>query len=96
VRPFDVCSTYYAMAFILQPKNGNPPVMLIGDHYIEWDQSRLTDFESYLEMLLATRGIVTARDRIYNEYRGDLKPLLVTKKDYWTNRRIPKMFRKKA
>ena len=95
LRPFDVYSTYDCMAFVLEEGVGDPKVMHLSGHYVEWDGSRVTDFQSYMEMVIATRGIVEARDDVYGEYRGDLKKPLVTGADYWTARRIPKLFRAK-
>ena len=95
VRPFDLFSTYNAMAFVTEEGKGDLPAMLLGDYYVEWSHSRLTDFASYMEMLLATRGIVKAREQVYGEYRGDLKPPLLTGADYWTEERIPRLFRKR-
>lgn len=95
LRPFDVFTTYNCMAFVLEDGNGDPPAMMLGDYYIEWDNSRLTDFNSYLEMLLVTRGISGARDAIYGEHRGDLQPALRTGPEYWTEEHVPKLFRKR-
>jgi hypothetical protein len=93
LRPFDEYSTYDCMAFLLEEGVGDPKVMHLSGHYVEWDGSRVTDFQSYMEMVIATRGIVEAREDVYGEYRGDLKRPLVTGADYWTARRIPKLFR---
>lgn len=93
LRPFDVYSTYDCMAFLLEEGVGDPKVMHLSGHYVEWDGSRITDFQSYMEMVIATRGIVEARADVYGEYRGDLKKPLVTGADYWTARRVPKLFR---
>jgi hypothetical protein len=95
LKPFDLFSTYATMAFVLEEKAGNPKVMLLTDYYAEWDNSKLTDFESYLEMLLVTRGICEARKKFYSEYRGHLKPALLTKQEYWKPRHTPKLFRQK-
>jgi hypothetical protein len=94
LRPFDLFSTYYCMAFVTEEGRGDPPAMLLGDYYVVWSNSRLTDFNSYLEMLLATRGIVEARNTVYGEYRGDLKPALKTGAEFWTRERVPQLFRK--
>ncbi len=96
LKPFDLFSTYYCMAFFLEKGIGNPKVLLLSDYYIEWDASRITDFESYLEMLLVTRGIVESRRKIFGEYRGDLKPPLVIGADFQTQEHVPKLFRKNA
>jgi hypothetical protein len=96
LRPFDEYSTYDCMAFLLEEGVGDPKALLLSDHYVEWDGSRLTDFASYMEMIIATRGIVEARSDVYGEYRGDLKKPLVTGADYWKPSRVPKLFRAKA
>ena len=95
LKPFDLYSSYSCMAFFMEKGNGNPKVLRLSSHYVEWNNSKITDFKSYLEMLLMTRGIVEARTEIYNDYRGDLKPPLITDSNYWTEEHIPKLFRKK-
>lgn len=93
LRPFDIFSTYECMAFLVEEGVGDPAVMLLSDYYGEWDETRITDFASYMEMVLATRGITEARKAVFGEYRGDRKPPLKTGPSYWTAERIPKMFR---
>ncbi len=93
LKPFDLFSDYSCMAFLLEKGVGNPKILRLSSHYAEWDNSRITDFESYLEMLLFTRGIVEARKEIYNEYRGDRKDPLITNAAYWAEEQVPKLFR---
>jgi len=93
IRPFDLYSPFSCMAFFLEESVGNLKVLLLSSHYVEWDNSRITDFKSYLEMLFVTKGITGARQKIYNDYRGDKKPPLITGSDYWTEEHIPKLFR---
>ncbi len=83
------------MAFLLETETREEgfKVSRLGDHYIEWQDNRITDFASYLEMLLATRGIVQARESIYQEEGGERLPSLVTTLEYWTEEKIPKLFR---
>jgi hypothetical protein len=95
IRPFDLYSAFSCMAFFLEKGVGNPKVLLLSGHYVEWDHSRITDFESYLEMLFATRGITEARKEIYGDYRGDKKPPFITSRSYWNQEYIPKLFRNK-
>lgn len=92
LKPFDLFSTYQCMAIVLEPDIINLKVILLSDHYIQWHFSRITDFASYLEMLIVTRGIVASRDRFYREYRGDLKPPLITGESDWKTDYIPKLF----
>jgi hypothetical protein len=93
LRPFDLFSTYQCMAWLPLPDDGDPLVVLLGSHYVEWDHTRVTDFGSYLEMLLATRGITGFRRRVYSAYRGDRLPPLRTPAAHWTPDRLPRLFR---
>ena len=76
LRPFDLFSGYACMAFYLEPGVGDPKALHLSGHYVEWDNSRLTDFASYLEVVLATRGLTEARANVFKAYRGDQQPLL--------------------
>lgn len=95
LKPFDLFSYSSCMAFLLETETREEgfKVSRLGDHYIEWQDNRITDFASYLEMLLATRGIVQARESIYQEEGGERLPSLVTAPEYWTEEKIPKLFR---
>jgi hypothetical protein len=93
LRPFDAFTSYECMAFLLEEGAGDPKVLLLTDYYSEWAETRITDFETYMEFLLATRGISEARKKFFGEYRGDRKQPLVKGADYWTERRVPKLFR---
>lgn len=93
LRPFDIFTSYECMAFFVEEGVGDPKVLLLSDYYSEWNQTRVTDFASYMECLLATRGVSAARSKFFNEYRGDRKPPLKKGADYWTAGRIPKLFR---
>lgn len=95
LRPFDIYTSYECMAFFVEEGVGDPKVLLLSDYYSEWDQTRITDFATYLEFLLATRGIGEARKKFFGEYRGDRKPELKKGADYWTAGRVPKLFRGK-
>lgn len=92
LRPFDLFSTYECMSFFMEQGNGNPKVLLLSDYYIDWQASRITDFESYLEVLLATRGIGEGRKNYFEKYLGHKKaPLVLGAKD-WPTLRTPKLF----
>ncbi len=93
LKPFDLFSDYSCMAFFLEEGVGNPKVLRLSSHYAEWENSKITDFESYLEMLLVTKGIVKARKEIYNEYKGNMKDPIIRNSDYWTSELVPKLFR---
>jgi len=93
LRPFDEFSVSHCMAFLVEEGLGNPKVLLLQDHYVSWESSRLTNFESYLEFLLVTRGIVEARAEIYGEYEGHTQPSLTTGSSEHLQIPVPKLFR---
>lgn len=92
LKPFDLMNREMCMAFLIEEGHGDPRVLLLTEGYTEWNSSRLTDFASYMEMLLATRGIVEAREKIFGEESGDRKPPLIKGGDYWRERFTPKLF----
>lgn len=83
LKPFDILNREHCTAFFLEEGNGDPPVLLLSDGYTDWTDSRLTDFASYVEMVLATRGIVAARVEILGEPGGTEKPPLVGDAGFW-------------
>lgn len=91
IKPFDLFSLENCMAFFIEPGNGEPLIMMLTDFYTEWSNSRLTNFESYLEFLLSTRGIVEAREKIFADLNGNLKKPLVGDKLFW-KKKTPKLF----
>jgi hypothetical protein len=92
LKPFDLMSEEYCMAFFLEDGSGDPPVLLLGEGCTDWRNSRLTDFGSYLEMLLVTRGIVEAREKIVSEPEGHQKPRLTGDAAFWEKRYTPDLF----
>jgi hypothetical protein len=83
LKPFDAMSEESCMAFFLEEGSGDPPVLFLGDACSNWRDSRITDFSSYLEMLLVTRGIVEAREKIFSEPGGDRKAPLKGDAQFW-------------
>jgi hypothetical protein len=96
LKPFDLMNREYCMAFLIEEGNGDPQVLLLSEGYTEWNSSRLTNFASYMEMLLATRGIVEARLKIFGEPGGDKKPPLIKDADEWEKKYTPKLFKDEA
>ena len=76
LRPVDLYSDDSCISFVFED-NEPDKLMQLSDSYIVWDYSRVTDFDSYLNMLFITRGIMGSRDLIFREYRGDELPPLV-------------------
>ena len=71
IRHFDTVDEVYAMSFIVQPDQTDWKMMLLGDYWIEYDSSRVTYLEDYLRYIIATWGLVDAREELFSEYRGD-------------------------
>jgi hypothetical protein len=92
LKPFDVMNLDSCMAFVLEKNNGNPPVMVLHDGCSDWTGARPTDFGSYLEMLLATRGLVEARQKIFVGVGKDVTQPLLGDETYWQRNYTPKMF----
>jgi hypothetical protein len=91
LKPFDVMNREFCMTFFLEKGNGNPKVLLLSEGYTNWTDSRFTDFASYMEMLLVTRGIAEAREKIFSESNGITKPPLAGDGKFW-QKYVPKLF----
>lgn len=74
LRIFDWPTSTNPVALVLEP--GDPKVVMGDDHGASWTDSRVTDFGSYLETVLANRLSVTARREIYGVRRGHRQPPL--------------------
>ncbi len=84
------------MAFIMEKGVGNPKLIGLTNYYIDWQNSKITDFESYLEMLLATRGISEFRSIIFEKEDGFKQKPITGDKEFWEqNKFVPKIFGKK-
>eukprot|EP00730_Choanoeca_flexa_P016540 TRINITY_DN7841_c0_g1_i4.p1 TRINITY_DN7841_c0_g1~~TRINITY_DN7841_c0_g1_i4.p1 ORF type:complete len:407 (+),score=61.10 TRINITY_DN7841_c0_g1_i4:22-1221(+) len=92
VKGFDIYvgSGYYAMAFILYPKEQNVPVMLGSNYQADYTSSYRTDFHSYMQFLIASYGLCTRRNFFYQQWFGDsLKyPTLLTPKGFWHHKMV--------
>ncbi|MEM9919578.1 MAG: pentapeptide repeat-containing protein [Bacteroidota bacterium] len=83
IRPFDFFGDGYDMAFHIG-QQGEWQVLMGEDYHHSYQCSRLTDFESYLEFLLAAKGHVASRIHFYQDEQGLTKTPLQTLVDYWT------------
>jgi hypothetical protein len=63
-RPFDLPGDFHHGTFLLEPGNGDPPVVVVDDHCCITD-SYVTTFESYLECALSSFAHVQHRMRRY-------------------------------
>lgn len=87
IQPFDCFSKFYDMAFFLDG-TGNPPVIMGDDHQACYTDSRVTDFESYMEFVLANKGAIDRRSGFYSKYAGHKEDMISTPHDYWTKDKI--------
>ncbi|MGF1488882.1 MAG: hypothetical protein ACFBSE_17495 [Prochloraceae cyanobacterium] len=85
LKPLDIFSKSEAMAFLIEEGIGNPKVILVQDHFAEVEDSRITDFRSYLDFILHYRGLIAERRNFYNEYKGHRIPTIRTTLEYWAN-----------
>jgi uncharacterized protein YjbI with pentapeptide repeats len=84
IRPFDAFSSYCNMAFYMDG-TAKPPLLMGDEHCSNYTDSRLTDFESYLEFLLATKGLCRKRKSFYGQYQGHELAALLTDEAYWAS-----------
>lgn len=87
IKPFDVFDAYYTMVFFTGDEESDPKVLLAEDRHAELTSSKITDFESYMEFLIASKGIVKARKDFYTDAwdsSAEPKDILMTHQDYWT------------
>lgn len=91
LKPFDLFSSFSFMSFLIDPASQELDVLMLTGHGAEWDNSRITDFETYIGSLFNTYGITEARETIFSEYRGDLMPELTSADIDWAEVR-PKLF----
>ncbi len=87
IKPFDCFNKYYDMAFFLDG-TGNPPVILGDDHQACYTDSRITDFASYMEFILANKGLIQRRKDFYAEYAGHQKEKIKTPESYFDKEKI--------
>lgn len=74
---FDLFSDTQSMSFVPDEDNTSPKVILLSDYYIVWDNSMVSYFNSYINFLVCTRGLIESRNKVFNKYRGDkLEPLI--------------------
>lgn len=86
IQPFDCFSKYADMAFFLDG-TGNPPVLLGDDHQNVYTDSKVTDFESYMEFIIANKGLGERRTDFYHSHSTP-KEISKTPISYWTKDNI--------
>lgn len=86
IRVFDDFNIYNMAGFVMIAAEGeplSPPVSIGDDHGACWTDARLTDFEGYMETVLATYGSIAARRRILLTYAGHRSKPLRLDRSYW-------------
>lgn len=78
---FDLFSETCCMSFVPDEDNKEPKVIFLSDYYIVWNNSRITFFDSYINFLAVTRGLIESREKIFDHFRGDTKDPILFKKD---------------
>jgi hypothetical protein len=94
VKPFDLFNKEYTMAFFVGDGQADPKVLMGSDHNADFTSTEVTDFESYMEFLIAKKGVVDERLNLYKagwDSAARPKPLLVTHRDFWTDEKLFKV-----
>lgn len=79
---FDLFSETCCMSFVTDEDNQEPKVIFLSDYYIVWDNSRITFFDSYINFLGITRGLIESRRKTFNYFRGDMKEPIIFENIY--------------
>lgn len=65
-----------AAAFITDPDPVQWKVLMLDQYLADWQNSRLTDFSTYILAMCATRFTIPSRRRVFSKYRGDKEEML--------------------
>ena len=81
IKPFDLYhieNDAECMAFIIQstPVESRFDVMMLDDYFADWQNSRTTDFDTYIRAMCSTHFTIPSRKRLFGKYRGDKEPVL--------------------
>jgi hypothetical protein len=89
LKPFDLYSEEVCASFLLIPDAPFDVVLLV-DHYADWQNSRIISFEDYCKLIIVTGGIIEAREKYLSEIEGDIMKNYKIGED---KKLIPKIFR---
>lgn len=87
--PFDFFNWNHAAAFYFDQDTEDLLVLIAFDQFADFQHSVITDFESYLEMILHKRGLISARWKYYSLSSGERR--IKTPQNFWTKRDLPKL-----
>lgn len=65
-----------AIALITDPDPDQWKVLMLDQYLADWQNSRLTDFRTYILAMCATRFTIPSRRRVFSKYRGDKEEML--------------------
>jgi hypothetical protein len=74
IFPFDLFSTVNCTAFYISKKDKTCPFFFTQDYYVDFNSSFLTDFETYLEFLIYSKGEIQKRKKVFNKPNGYKEP----------------------
>jgi hypothetical protein len=77
LRIFDATSDDGAMAFVALPDSDDWKMMWLTANWAAYYMSRVTCFDDYLRLIIATWGLLSARDSLFVEYEGYLAAPIV-------------------
>jgi hypothetical protein len=81
LRIFDAVNEFTAMAFVVQGGRSDWRMLRLTHNWFEFDQSRTTYLGDYFQFVIATWGLVSAREELFYEYRGDRRDPLTYDND---------------
>ncbi|MEM9823907.1 MAG: hypothetical protein AAF985_22675 [Bacteroidota bacterium] len=87
--PFDLFHPEHAAAFYFDKENDKWLVLTAIDQFADFHHSVVTDFESYLEMILHQRGLVSSRIHFYG--LGAEERQIRTPKSFWVEKEAPNL-----
>ena len=74
LMPFDLFSVDMSMAVYAGKVQDH--VLLLEDYHIDYSDSLITSFNDYLEFLILSGGLVSARFKVFNGINGHRQPIL--------------------
>lgn len=74
LKILDEFSTFSCIAYIVEKRFENAPLVMLAGHFSDWWNSRLTNFASYWQMLIKSRGIYTIKNDILQAPNGSNSP----------------------
>ncbi|WP_299455514.1 hypothetical protein [uncultured Microscilla sp.] len=87
IYPFDIWNDIQSSAFYVDKNTADFLVLTTFFHSEDYHQSIITDFESYLEMILHTNGMHDGKYKYYKNYNSEYK-VIKTPRSFWTKNNV--------